>query len=378
MQSVKRWSGTVMVLALFGGALWYATRGHQEQQQLQVVEQERMAVAQVQEMAGVVTVDVEPFFLDERVQKILRERKVPVKFTRMGSRDMAAKVAAGSGADFYFPSGVLAGNQIADAARKAGIGITQTSPFNSPMVVASWAPIAQILVANGMAKQNGQRIYTLNMEQLLRTMLDKKRWSDLKGSEAFAVKRSVLVSTTDVRKSNSAAMYLALTSHALLGDVVSDRASASSAAEKLSDLFKRQGYQENYVNGNFEDYVQIGMGKAPLAFIYEYQIVGHALKNKGIAPDMVLMYPEPTIVNKFVLLATSARGRALQTELTANHELQKIAVEYGLRVPEAGLFMAAVKPSGLEVQERIVQVIDPPAYELMSEMVDVLTREMAK
>ncbi len=67
------------------------------------------------------------------------------------------------------------------------------------------------------------------------------------------------------------------------------------------------------------------------------------------------------------------------TILRANNaELQKIAVEYGLRVTDPRLFSAAVKASSLAVQERIVQVIDPPAYELMSEMIDVLTKEMAK
>ncbi|HNC19470.1 hypothetical protein [Accumulibacter sp.] len=388
MQAGKRLLATVLVLALFGGALWYATQEHQGQQLQRPEAQERGAVDSVTEMSGLVSVDLEPFFADVRVQKILRERKLPVRVTRVGSRDMAAQLAAaamrgggpaGGVADFYFPAGVLAANQIADEARKAGINATQTAPFNSPMVVASWQPIAAILVANGIARPSGERVYALNMERLVAAMLARKRWSELKAAEAFAVNRGVLVSTTDVRKSNSAVMYLALASHALLGEVVTDRASASAAAEKLAGLFKRQGYQENYVNGNFDDYLQIGMGKAPLAFIYEYQIVGHALnRSKAIQPDMVLMYPEPTIVNKFVLLATSARARAVQAELAGNPELQRIAVEYGLRVADPALFTAAVKPSGLGVQERISQVIDPPAYELMSEMVEVLTREMAK
>jgi len=55
----------------------------------------------------------------------------------------------------------------------------------------------------------------------------------------------VLVSTTDVRRSNSAAMYLALTSYAVNGDVVTDRPTAQAVALKVAELFKRQGYQEN-------------------------------------------------------------------------------------------------------------------------------------
>jgi len=374
----KRAGGTVLALAVFGGALWFGTRDHAQEQQAEAVRQVERARDEVQALNGQVSVDVEPFFADERVQRILRERSLPVKVTRVGSRDMADRLVAGPVADFYFPSGVLAARQITDAAQRQGVNLSQAAPFNSPMVVASWAPIARMLAANGMARTLGGRSYTLQMDALVPAMLAHKRWIDLQGADAFAVKRGILVSTTDVRKSNSAAMYLALTSHAVLGDVVSGREQARSTALQLAPLFKRQGYQENYVNGNFDDYVQIGMGKAPLAFIYEHQIVGHAVRHKGVQPDMVLMYPEPTIVNKFVFLTGSARGRALMAELSSNRALLQIAAEYGLRGPDGGVFMAAVRPTGLEVPERIVQMVDPPSHELMSEMVDVVSQEMSK
>jgi hypothetical protein len=377
MKSGTRWAITAVLLVAFGGAIWFAVNDQQHTQQQQQIEQAQREIESVEAMVGLVSVDVEPFFADERVQTLLRERKLPVRAMRVGSRDMAAKVGTASAADFYLPSGVLAANQIVDAAGKLGVSFTQTAPFNSPMVVASFKPIADILVANDLAKARGDTVFGLNNQALIKVMLNKQRWADLKQSDAFSVQRSVLVSTTDIRKSNSAAMYLALASQALAGDVVADRAAAEAAAVKLADLFKRQGYQENYVNGNFDDYIQIGMGKTPLAFMYEYQMVGHALK-KGIRPEMVLIYPEPTIVNKFVMLAGSARARALQQELSSNSALHKIAVEYGLRVPDTAVFMAAVKPSGLSVQEHIVQLTDPPSHDLMTHMIDVVTREMAQ
>jgi hypothetical protein len=40
--------------------------------------------------------------------------------------------------------------------------------------------------------------------------------------------------------------------------------------------------------------------------------------------------------------------------------------------------MQTVKPTGLAVEERITQVIDPPSYEVMAEMIDVVTQEMAQ
>jgi hypothetical protein len=246
------------------------------------------------------------------------------------------------------------------------------------MVIASWEPIAQILLANGIAKPVQPKVYGVDMTRLTEAMLAKKRWKDFKGAAAYDVSRSVLVSTTDVRRSNSAAMYLALTSHALHGDVVTDRATAQKVARQLAELFKRQGYQENYVNGNFDDYVSIGIGKTPMAFIYENQLVSYALAKKGVAADMVLLYPQPTIINKVVFVATSERAKALGALLSGNAELQGIAVEYGFRIADADRFAQAVKPTGLAIEPRVSQVIDPPSSEMMAEMIDVVAREMTQ
>jgi len=366
---------TLVLLAGFAAALFFALRG-QKVEQAQKAEAE--AIASATELKGVIALDVEPFFADARVRRILAEHKLPVAVTRIGSREMAARVVPGAMPDFFFPSGVVAANQIADAAAKAKIAMAQSSPFFSPMVIASWAPVARILVANGMAKPLGDRTFGVDIGKLTDTMLAKKRWKDLKGTEAYDVSRGVLVSTTDVRRSNSAAMYLALTSYAKSGDVVTDRTAAEPLARQLAELFKRQGYQENYVNGNFDDYVAIGMGKTPMAFIYEYQLVSYALAKKGVAADMVLMYPQPTIVNKVVFMATNERSRALAELLANNADLQKIGVEYGFRVADTKLFMDSVKPTGLAVEERVTQVIDPPSFDIMAGMIDVVTQEMAK
>ena len=366
---------TVLLLAAFGAALWFALRG---QSAATAERDEAAAVASSPPLKGVIALDVEPFFADPRVKKILADKRLSVAVTRVGSREMAAMVQPGATADFLFPSGVVAANQIAEAARKAKIAVAQSSPFYTPMVIASWQPIAKILVANGMARPLGDRTFGVDTAKLTEAMLAKKRWKDLKGAEGYDVSRGVLVSTTDVRRSNSAAMYLALTSYAKNGDVLTDRATAEPLTRQLAELFKRQGYQENYVNGNFDDYVAIGIGKTPMAFIYEYQLVSYALAKKGVAADMVLMYPLPTIVNKFVFIATNERSRALADLLANDPELQKIGVEYGFRTADAQAFMQAVKPTGLAVEERVTQVIDPPAFDLMAEMIDIVTQEMAK
>jgi hypothetical protein len=366
---------TLALLAAFGAALLFALRG---QKQDQIAQQEAVAIASVTELSGLIALDVEPYFKDPRVQKVLAAKRLPVKVTRVGSREMAGKAVAGAMPEFFFPSGIVAANQITDAARQANVGTTQSSPFHTPMVIASWEPIAKILVANGMATAVQPKVYRVDMAKLTAAMLAKKRWRDLQGASAYDVSRGVLVSTTDVRRSNSAAMYLALTSHTLNGDVVTDRATARQVAARLVELFKRQGYQENYVNGNFDDYVSIGIGKTPLAFIYENQLVSYALAKNGIGADMVLLYPSPTIINKVVFIATNERAKALGELLSNDPQLQGIAVEYGFRIADAERFAQAVKPTGLAIEPRLSQVIDPPSYEIMQEMIDVVAKEMTQ
>ena len=373
MSTAQRAGITVALLAVFGGALFFALRG----QQAERIEQQQVAeAASTVALNGLIALDVEPYFKDPRVVKALAAKKLPVAVVRMGSRDMAGKVGAGTSPDFFFSSGVVAANQIVDAARKANQPATQSAPFHTPLVIASWEPIAKILVANGIAKPLSPKVYGVDMGKLTELMLQRKRWKDLKDAAAYDVGRSVLVSTTDLRRSNSGALYLALTSAALQGDIVTDRATAQAVALKLAELFKRQGYQENYVDGNFDDYVAIGIGKTPMAFIYENQLVRHALVKGGVGADMVLMYPLPTIVNKVVFVAMNERAKALGAALAGDAELQSIAVEYGFRIADAERFVAAVKPTGLAVEPRVTQVVDPPSFEIMAEMIDVVAREM--
>ena len=375
LSTPKRAAITLLLVAAFGGALYFALRG---QSAVRVEQQQAAEAAAVVELRGLIALDVEGYFKDPRVVKALAAKKLPVNVQRVGSRDMAGKVVAGSTPDFFFASGVVAANQIVDAARKTNLQATQSAPFHTPLVIASWEPIAKILVANGIAKPLSPKVYGLDMAKLTQTMLAKTKWKDLKGSSGYEVGRSVLVSTTDLRRSNSGALYLALTSHALTGDIVTDRAAAQATALKLAELFKRQGYQENYVDGNFDDYVAIGIGKTPMAFIYENQLVRYALNKKGVAQDMVLLYPQPTIVNKVVFVAMSERAKALADALGNDPELQGIAVEYGFRIADSERFVNAVKPTGLAVEARVTQVVDPPSFEIMAEMIDVVAKEMSQ
>ena len=102
MNNPKRIAGTLVVLALFGSALFWALRSTEE---TKAIAQEQAVIAQTEAMKGLIAVDVEPFFKDERVIKLLTANRLPVQAARVGSRDMAGKLS--DSPDFFFASGVV-------------------------------------------------------------------------------------------------------------------------------------------------------------------------------------------------------------------------------------------------------------------------------
>ncbi|MFO1430620.1 MAG: substrate-binding domain-containing protein [Candidatus Competibacteraceae bacterium] len=334
--------------------------------------------SQLRHLKGFINVDVEAFFKDPRVQKILEDHGFKIEGVRIGSRDMAAKVSTAPDAPrFFIPSGVLAAQMIKEAAKKLNLTATTYNPFYSPLVIASWGPVAQILVANGVAVKSGDRVYDLDLCKLLDLMLQKKRWNELPGHESYDVARSVLIATADPRTASSGAMYLALVSQSLNGnEVVTNRETARKLAGRIAELFTRQGFKENYVNSVFDDYLSIGMGKVPLGLLYEYQPVSYAMAKKAFPAQAVLLYPKPTLFGKEVFVALNEDTKELGDLLSTNPELQRIAVEYGFRGTNSTLFKEMTKQVGFAVKEIVVDVVDPPASEIMDEMIAVVTEAM--
>ncbi len=344
----------------------------------------KLTPSSAEPLLGLITMDVDPFFRDERVRRILELHRLPVQLTRANDRAMTQQLREGQAPEFIFTSGALAAREVTDTLREAQVSASTSSPFYTPVVVASWKPIADILIANGIAQPLGETSYGLDMNRLAQVMLSGKRWRDLLDAGGYDMSRSVLVSTTDLRHSNAAALYLALTSQTLHGDVISTRAQGRDLARRVAPLFTRQGYQENDTSSNFTDYLTLGIGKTPLAFIYENQLIHHALKqdpqtnaDRGVQHP-VLLYPQPTIINKLVFVATSERAQRLADLLVHDPELQRLAVQHGFRGADLGAFLMTAQPTRLAVEPLLTYLTDAPASEILADMISVVTQEMAQ
>jgi hypothetical protein len=306
-----------------------------------------------------------PFFQDDRVVKRLRELGFEVQVEAAGSRQIATDFDLKL-YDFGFPAGVPAAEKI----RREIKTKTPYTTFFTPMVVASFTPIAELLVKNGVASKQGDH-YLLDMHRYLTLAGNDTRWKELRGNSAYPVDKSVLITSTDVRRSNSAAMYLSLTSFIANGDnVVANSAQANTVLPIVTPLFLKQGFVESSSEGPFEDYLTIGMGKTPLVMIYEAQFVARAAAEDGsISKDMVMLYPEPTILSKHTFVPFTEDGDRLGKALANDPELQQLAVEYGFRTAAPGALVSFAKQHGLTLPATLLNVIDPPSYEALEHMI---------
>ncbi len=324
---------------------------------------------------GIVGSEKAAFFNDPEVLAELRKNGLNVDVTAEGSREMALS-ATKDGADFYFPAGEPAARELT---KRLDLH-TQTTPFYTPMIVASWEPIAQVLERNGMVRRSG-RWYMLDMPVLLDAIARQERWSDLRGNAVYSTNKSILISSTDVRKSNSAAMYLALASYIYNGhNVVTSIDQATHVEPKVRGLFLRQGFQENSSAGPFDDYVTIGMGKAPLVMAYEQQFIEYLVEHTSDQrpAGMVLLYPRPTIYTKHTLVPTDERGQRFAQLLESDPRMRELEIRHGFRNSDSAAMHAFWKSSNVNVADTLIDVVDPPSFEVLEAMITDIDKAYAK
>ena len=357
----------LLVAALLGavaGGIWYSnTRVGQDAERSQSEQVERARHVSVR---GLIGSEKEAFFADERVRQALAAQGIDVGVEKAGSRAIAERYDA-SKYDFGFPSGAPAAAQLRARAKAANV----FTPFYTPMVFASWRAIAEILVANGIAQRDGDIYYIVDLPALMEMIEKGTRWRDLKSNKAFATSKAVLVNSTDVRTSNSAAMYLALASYLANNlQIVQSQEDVDRVLPIVAPLFLRQGFQEQSSAGPFEDYLALGMGKTPLLMAYESQMIEFWLKHPDkINGDMVLMYPKPTVYSKHVLVPYTPAGARVGAALENDPVLRDLAHEYGFRTGGDIKGPEIWAKRGIKVPDVIVDVIDPPSHEWLERMI---------
>jgi len=324
------------------------------------------ATVRVVTVHGVIGSEKLPFFQDQDVIKEFKARGFNVQVDTAGSRQIATTVDL-SKYDFAFPAGQPAAVKIQQDHKAKAVYV----PFYTPMAIATFTVIGELLKTAGVATFSGG-VYTLDVDKFLKLVAQNKRWTDIPGNSAYPAGKSILITSTDPSKSNSAAMYIAIASYVANGNnVVESPTQAQAVVSKISPLFLRQGFTESSSEAPFDDYLSIGIGKNPMVMIYESQYLAReAAKDGSIKSDKALMYPSPTVLSKHTLVPLTANGDAIGRLLVSDAKLQSLAVKYGFRTSDPNAFTKYLTDRGVTPPPPLVNVIDPPTYDNLEAMIN--------
>jgi hypothetical protein len=327
------------------------------------------STANLRVVHGVIGSEKKPFFEDVKVKQAFAKKGFDVQVDTAGSRAIATTTDL-SKYDFAFPAGTPAAVKIQ---RDRKIGTTYV-PFFTPMAVASFTSIANLLAGAGVTRQTAGG-WTLDMKAFLALTAASKRWSDLPSNTTYPVTKQILITSTDIATSNSAAMYAAIASYVANGNnVVAGPDDVPKVTAAVNPLFTRQGFAESSSEEPFNDYLSIGIGKTPMVMIYEAQFVDRAAAHDGsIRPDMVLMYPDPDVVSKHTLVPLNSTGDTVGRLLGEDPELQRLAIVHGFRTANRAAFNDFVTRNKVNVAPDVLNVIEPPTYETLEALINELS-----
>ncbi len=323
------------------------------------------ATAPLTVVRGVVGSEKMPFFQDPRVAEALAAHGLKVEVQAAGSRQIATSVDL-AGLDFAFPSSAPAAERILRARN-----ITDKyTPFSSPMAIATFQPIVDLLTRVGVVRPGP--VPTFDMARYLELVRNNTEWAALPDNTAYPVRKNILISTTDPRTSNSAAMYLSMASFVANDNAIVQGGPAEQAVlPTVSKLFVGQGYTENTTEGPFQEYLNSGMGATPLVLIYEAQFVEATVAGK-VAPGMVLTYPSPTVLSKHTLVPLAGNGDRIGELLSADPTLRRLAADHGFRTGDAAEFAEATR--GMPVAPQVIDVVETPTYDTLERLLDGVSR----
>ncbi|WP_405160910.1 hypothetical protein OG203_31665 [Nocardia sp. NBC_01499] len=312
---------------------------------------------------GVVGSEKMSFFQDPKVAEVLARSGVKVEVDSAGSREIATSVDLGK-YDFAFPSSEQAAERIQ---RQRNVS-AKYIPFSSPMAIATFTPIADLLAKAGVVHRGP--VSTFDMAPYLRMVGNNTRWDQLGDNTAYPVRKNVLISTTDPRSSNSAAMYLAIAGYVANNNTIVQGTSAEQdVIPTVSRLFVGQGYTQSSSEGPFDAYLASGMGPTPLVWIYESQFVDATVRGQ-IKPDMTLLYPSPTILSRHTLVPLGEAGDRIGRLLSTDPDLQRLAAVHGFRTNDATQFAAVTTDHKIPVAADLIDVITTPTFDTLERLLD--------
>jgi hypothetical protein len=312
------------------------------------------------------------FIQNPKTVQALKRRGLVMNADREGSVDQVRDpTLLARKPQFLWPSSA----PLVELAKKNAKVLKDQVIFNSPIVIYSWAPIADGLVKAGLATKEAAH-YKVDSKALVQAVLAGKPWSELGQPDLYGHVRLI---ATDPNKSNSGFMFAGLTANLLAGDVA-DETTLPKVLPQVVDLFRIMGFKSNSSGQVFDDFIAGGPGADPLVVGYENQLVEWIMADpdrwkrvmQSPVSQPVTLYPQPTVYSAHPLIALAPESLAL-IDAMMSAELQTIGwQDHGFRGP-LGAIGATTNPLVAGRMPAEVSAVAPmPDVNVMLAILDAL------
>ncbi|GAA4468193.1 hypothetical protein GCM10023170_081800 [Phytohabitans houttuyneae] len=324
-----------------------------------------LGVDRLDTVRGVVGSEKALFFADQRVKDAFASHGLRVETDSRGSREMATTVPLDR-YDFAFPGSEQAARRVEQARASTGT----FTPFWSPLSVATFTPIADLLATQGVVHRAPEGYWVLDLGKYLDLAKRDVRWDQLKGNVAYPARRDVLVTTTHPGDSNSAGVYAWLALQQLGG--------GAAALDEVVELFTDQGGLERSTEEPFEKYLAQGLNYTPLVLVYEAQYVD-AAQAGNLPGNATLLYLAPTTPSGHTVVAFDEAGDEVGRLLTTDPALLRLAAEHGFRTPDeasVAAVLARVPAGGAALPAKLTDIVPAPAPEVVDSLLTTLDQRL--
>jgi hypothetical protein len=328
---------------------------------------------------GAVGSETEAFFRSKPVQEVFLAHCMKLEVDAFGSRRIA-RIDLDK-YNFVFPSSAPTADRIQEKINPS-TPEARYEPFFSPMAIATFNCVAERLATLGVARKDQARgLWFFDVERYLQ-LAGRLRWEEIPGGTCHSPdRRSMYVSTTDPRESNSGQMYVGVLSYALNGrEVVHTKESQRAAVSRLTDLFLIQGDMPDTSERLFEDYTGSGISEGAMFFVYEAQFLSRKVKKTGdLTNEMVLMYPTLTTDSEHTLVPRDPLGEEVGKLLQNDPDLTQLAAEAGFRTHEIATFQKVMSDNKIPVvAPGELENAPLPSYEVIESILAGIDEEYKK
>lgn len=310
-----------------------------------------------------------PFFRNAEVQRILRERYgIETDVKGMATTEMLCPddPAFLDGVDFLFAGEQSQVAMYEDCQNRRD---PYRNIFLSPMVIYSWADTIDALVREGIARQDANGAYFIDMPKLLTILESGVTWKDL----GFPNRPTLVkVYPTDPDRSSSGRTFAALMADTMNCLQVVDAATVESVLPSIFAYFQGVGFLEPSSEALFRSYLTLGEGARPLVALIESQLAEYLIEHPEdmdlVSQNVRMLYPEPTVWTSHPVIARTTAGEKLMQALL-DPELQALGWEItGFRPALPGVDIDLAKPGVPGMLADVDSIIDSPGDAVMAQI----------